>query len=262
MPDDPANTELETVEHWTDSHEAITNNADVLAYAKKYADPGALAVAGHSLEKKLGGSYRLPDDLKTLNEEQRADIVTKMRSLKDLPKTADGYEIKLAEGLKHDEPFELVIKNWAFEKGVPNEDVQGLADLYVNAMNGALEKEAQAAEKDAQKAETEYRMKHGVEYDQKMKEIDMCRMGLAKDLGLTYRVEGDDALHSKLDDALNARDVNGRCLGNNPAILQLLNFVYDRQYKESMPVITGGEEPGSTGKGMFSKDFYQNPTPR
>ena len=91
-----------------------------------------------------------------------------------------------------------------------------------------------------------------------MKGIDIARYEVAKDLGLLYRIEGEEKPHSKLDEALDFQDVNGRKLGNNPAVLDLLDMVYRKLYKGSVP-IPGMQEPGAGGGGAFSDDFYRNP---
>lgn len=249
-------------DHYTAGEDYASLSDEAKQTVAKHENPVDTVKAYAELSKKLGSSYRLPDDLKTLSVDDQADIVTKMRGLRNIPETAEGYEITVAEGVERNTPFEAAAKALAFEIGTSPEDLQKWADFWTNARQGSMEAENQDAEKDAQKAETEHRMKHGVNFDQKMKEVDMCRELAAKDLNLNYKDPADpEKQHSKLDDALNMKDVNGRCLGNHPAMLDFLNLFYDKQYKESNPVLTGGEEPGSTGDGTFSKKFYENPTP-
>lgn len=270
MPDtevvDNVDTGLETEAKWYDGQEAITSNADVLAYARKYDNPGELAKAGHGLEQKLGGSYRLPDDLATLNEDQKADILTKVRTLRSIPESADGYEITVPDGVTRDDAFEGAFKALMHKQGRSQEDVQELADFYSEALAAGKSSVNQKLELDCQTAETAYRIQCGAEYDQKMKEVGIARMGIAKDLGCTYKdgtrdESGIEIIKSRLDDALDVVDANGRRLGNNPIVLQMLNLVHDKLYKEAVPVDGGGSnEPGAGGDGVFSNDFYNNKT--
>jgi hypothetical protein len=241
---------------WYEGNQTITSNADLLAFAKKFDDPGKMAQSGYALEKKLGSSFRLPDDLSVLNEEQRADLMAKTRSLRKIPDKPEGYEIKVPEGTKVDEAFVSAFKNLAHEKGLSGDDVQSLADFYNNAMSGAKEKYDQQLERDAKAAETQFRMKHGAGYEKVMQGIEITRNQLADELGLAYMVDGQKM--SKLDDALDMVDANGRRLGDNPAILDLFDHVYNKLYREASP-IPGTQEPGATGDGVFSDGFYNRP---
>lgn len=257
------NTDLHTDEgdqkHWSQGHEAITGSEDLAKYAAKFDDVAAAVKSGHELEKKLGSSYRLPDDLGTLNEEQRAELLTKTANLRDVPESPDGYEIQVPDGIERDENFISAFTALAHEKKWSKGDVQAMADFYMDAMRTGNEARAQQAEKDAQQAETDYRIRCGHEYEQRMKEIDITRAQITEKLNLGYR-DKDGNMKSKLDDALDMRDENGRALGNSPVILQVLNYVYDNLFKEHEPVVGAGVEPGSVGGGVLSDGFYKNPS--
>lgn len=263
--EDKVETGLETDAKWYDGHEAITANADVLTFAQKFADPGAMAKSGFELEKKLGSSYRLPDDLKTLNEEQRADIITKTRTLRNIPESAEAYEITVPDGVERDEPFEAAFKALMHKQGRSQEDVQELANFYTEAIKAGREVANQKLAEKFQTADTNYRIQCGSEYEQKMKETKIARLGLAKDLGCTYRdgekdENGVELLKSKLDDALDVVDANGNKLGNNPIISQMMNLIHDKLYKQHIPVDGSGSGDGVKDDGVLSPAFYANPT--
>lgn len=257
-PDGTVENENETA--WYEDSESIQADKELAEWAKgkNFADEGAMAKSYRELEKKQGLSYRLPDDLTKLSTEQKAELITKVRSLRNVPAKPEDYVINIAEGVEKDEAFIGAFKAFAHEKGLSSEDVQSLADFYVNAQQGGMEKMLAFQEKEAAAAETQFRMNHGANYEKVMKGIDIARYELAKELGFLYRVEGDEKPHSKLDDALDMPDAKGRKLGNQPAILDLLNMVYTTRYKESSP-IPGTQEPGSAGGGAFSHEFYANP---
>jgi len=239
-------TGLEGNSHWSEAHEDITSNADLAKFASKFENPSAMAKSGYELEKKMGGSFRLPDDLKGLSEEQKADILSKTRTLRDIPEKAEDYEITIPEDIERDENFEGAFKELMHKHGRSKAEVQEVADFYHAALKAAEEVQAQADEKAANEAETNLRLEHGKDYDKFIENIGRVRLHVAQELGMTYK-EGDE-VRSKLDDALNAVDKNGRKMGNNPAFLNMMNYFYEKGIGEGVPV--GGA--GETGKAESS----------
>lgn len=259
---DDLETGLETDvldEHFTSGEDYADLSDEIKQTVAKHKSPADTVKAYAELSKKLGSDYRLPKDLSKLNEDQKADLITKVRSLRNVPEKAEDYKIETPEGVERDEDFIGAFLAIAHKQGKTNEEVQELADFYVNAIKAGKEKLLDRQEKDAHAAETQYRIKHGVNYDNVLKGIDIARYKYAEANGLLYRVEGEDKPRSKLDDALDMVDATGRKLGNQPVILDLLYHTYVRDWKASVP-IPGSEEPGAAKGGTFSDDFYEKPT--
>jgi len=254
--------ETDQPQHWSAEHPAIAEDEKLSAFAQKFEDVASAVKSGYELERKLGSSYRLPDDLSTLSEDQKADILSKAGVLRGVPEKPEDYEIEIDEDAEPDEDLLASFKQKAHELRAGNKDAQEWVNWFTDVMKAANMKVAQQMERDAQQAETEYRMLCGAAYEQKMKEIPLCRAKLAEELGLSVRqdkdADGNTILRSALDDALEMRDVNNRALGNNPAILQLLNYVYDNLFREAEPVASAGA-PGAPSGGVLSDAFYGNP---
>jgi hypothetical protein len=247
-------------DHWSQEHEGIASDESLAKYATKYESIEEVVKAGHSLSQKLGSSFRLPDDLTSLNEEQRAELLTKTASMRDVPNFDNGedYEIEIPGDVQKDEDLISTFKAWAKEQKLPRGLTQGLAELYMNITKAAQEKYVQQVLKNGQEAETNWRMKKGPAYEDSLKNITLCRMKLADKLKLPTQADDEGNMRSALDDALDMEDVAGKKLGNHPAMLSLLEYVFDTQFAESPP-ISGSPEPGASGGGAFSDSFYDNP---
>lgn len=258
---DEVETGLETEvkdEHWSAEHEDIKGDADLAKWTEKFTDIAAMAKSGRELEQKMASSYRLPDDLKSLTDEQKADILAKTTGLRDIPEKPEGYELEIPDDIEKDEAFIEAFKVLAHGRKISTGDAQALADFYMNAQKGGKEKANQETERAAATAEQELRMFWGHEYDTRMKGVEIARTQAAKALNLGYRNDADEVC-SKLDDALDTKDANGRRLGNNPAILQLLDYAYNNLWREAEPV-GGSAGTGDKAGGVMSDSFYANPT--
>jgi hypothetical protein len=259
MAEEPVGLDTETPQHYTAGEDYKDLADDVKKTVAKHKTPADTVKAYADLSKKLGSEFRLPEDLTKLNEDQKAELITKTRSLRSVPEKPEDYKIEIPEGVPQDANFIAAAKALGKELDWTQEDMQRAADFWINAQKGGTEKLNQKLEKAAKEAETKFRIKHGSDFDVVMKGIDLARDNLASDLGLTYREEGSDELRSRLDDALDRTDANGRKLGNDPAILDMLDYIYGRLYRESSP-IPGAAERGDGKGGVFSKEFYDRPS--
>jgi len=249
-----ADTEFDT--HWSDAHEAITGDEALANFAKKFDSPDAMCKSGYELEQKLGHSFRLPDDLSSLTDEQKATLHERVRSLRNIPETADGYEItrpeKMPEGMPYNEALETAFKAFAFERGWDAADVNELAGWFNNSLISMFEAKRNDLVKAANEAERDYRIKCGADYDVKMKGITKLRMHVAEHEGLTYTNDKGE-LCSELDDALDAVGINGKVLGNNPAIMKMLSYIYETFRREADPPdVEGGLEGGKLPEGWVT----------
>lgn len=237
-------------EHWSMGHADIQSNGDLAKFAKRYESETEMAKAGFESRKKMSGTFRLPDDLKELTEEQRAELLTRTRDLRDIPEKADEYEITIPDGIDRDENFENAFKEIMFKNGRSKDEVQELADFYHTAIAAGREEKDRADVLASDKAETECRMAWGTEYDTKLENIDRARLFISDKLGLSYK-EGDE-VRSKLDDALDAVDKNGNKMGNQVPILQMIDYIYENYIAESVPVLGSGPEGGDKSADAFA----------
>lgn len=225
--------------HFAEMDEAISSNADHLAFAKRYNNLAEFVKGAYETKQKLGSSFRLPDDLKTLSDEQRAEIVSKAVSLRDVPENAEGYEYEIPDGLTKDEALDTAFRAFAHEHKMSKSDVKEIMSFYHQAQLSAMQKHGEDVARKVREAETQFRVRCGADYDKVMENIKRARMQVTEKLGLGYTNDKGE-LSSKLDDCL---DKTG--LGNKIPILQLLNLYYEDVLAEGEPI---GAESGSEGQ--------------
>ena len=252
----------EPAAHWSDAHEGITSNSDVHEYCKRYATEADFAKGAYETKQKVGSSYRLPDDLKSLTEDQRTELMTKVRGLKTIPEKPEGYEIQrpeMPEELAYDENFESALRNFAHERGWENKDVQDMTNFFHKAMVSAYNRANQAEKTMMAEAERDYRLQVGPEFDSKMAGIGSLLRQAAEELGLLYH-DDDKNLRSKLDDCLEmirepktegGDKITFKQLGNMVPVLQLLSWVNEKYVGAGQPLMTGAGAPN------LEHDFYK-----
>ncbi len=239
--------------HWSESHEDITSNADVLAFAQRYESPAAMAKAGYESRSKLGNSFRLPDDLKTLSEDQKGELSSRMKTLKTVPENAEGYEVThpdMPDGLTYDEKFESSIREFAHQRGWENKEVQEIMDFMNSGVVAAHTRLEQGQAKASSEAERDYKALCGADYKAKMLGISNLLSQATDAIGLRYTDDKGES-RSKLNDCLDAIQVGKgddatikiSQIGNKVPVMQLLSWIHETFLQEGEP-ITGGEQGG------------------
>lgn len=243
-------------EHWSDGMEDITSNADILSHAKKYDSAGAAVKAGYELTKKLGASYRLPDDLNSLSQDQRNELASKMQTLKQIPEKASDYEItrpELPQGLEYNETLESGVREFAHNQGWETPQVQAVVDLINSGLATVHNKQVEDATKAASKAEQEYMMRCGGLFETKKAGISQLLAQATEELGFGY-TKDDGSPGSKLNDALDIVQTGDktdiRQLGNKVPVLELLSWIQETFLKEAVPI------GGTPGKPIEGSDFF------
>lgn len=268
MPEDTDvinDTETKDEGNYYDSMDMVKGNAEALKFAQKYKSAEEAILGGYNAESKIGSSFRLPADAGNLTDEQKAEVIGYIKNFRDVPETAEGYEITHAEGTEVNQDLENAFRAFAFERGWDKKDVQSIVDWWDAMARGIKEKQYEDDEKATTTAEQEFRIKMGANYDMATSNIKRLLTLHATELGLTYQKEGEldehgnPVIHSKLDDALDAKDTHGRRLGNHPVILGWLNHIYEKYEAEGEPIGASAGEEGVAG-GVLSKEFYSKPT--
>lgn len=252
------------ITHWSDAHEGITSNADINAFAKRYESETALVKGAYEARQKLGSSYRLPDDLKTLTTDQQQELTAKVRGLREVPDTPNGYDIQRPadwpKNVQYDENFESTIREFAHQRGWENKDVQDMMNLFNDGILSAHRRLDEAQQKATAQAEQNFRLEIGPRYDQVMKGIGVVLREATNELGLTYQDPTTGETRSHLDDCLDLmrspRDDGGENiritqLGNKVPILKMLAWIHEKFIGE--PVAVGG----SNAPGSGAEDFYE-----
>lgn len=245
---------MESQEHWSDNHEDIKSNTDLHTFAKRYKSEGELTKAAFEGRQKLSASFRLPDDLKTLSEEQRAEILNRVKGLRDIPKDAAGYAevIKIPEGYTKSDALVNAISAFAFERGWDKGDVAALSDVYHQALAVERDMFEETRAKKTAEAEMEFRARCGKDFDNTCKAVDRALMLATDELGLNY-LDDKGQKRSKLVDCLNdAGDGKQIPLGNKIPIVMLLRLLYEKHYKEGSPI---DADTAGTGKGSNFFDY-------
>ena len=249
--------------HWSEEHETITADADLHDYAKKYPSLHEAIKGGFNAQKKLGSSFRVPDKLDTLTEEQRAELHSKVKALRNVPEKPEDYVIDrpkpedIPEGMVYNETMENAFRAFAHQRGWDPKDVNELAQWY----NQSLIASHQAAMQTSQKQTNEAINKLKIiwpDFDKKMQGVKRLRQHVASELGMGYADEKTGALSSRLDDCLDMPSRNGVAFGNMAPVLQLLSWVYDTVLAEAEPPPEGaGGSAADTG--VLSAKWYANP---
>lgn len=239
--------------HWSDSHEVITSNVELHDFAKRYDSEGAMAKAGYEARSKLGSSFRLPDDLKTLSEDQKGELSSRMKTLKTVPENAEGYEVNrpdMPDGLTYDESFESSVREFAHQRGWENKEVQEIMDFLNSGVVAAHTRLEQGQAKASSAAEQDYKALCGADYKAKMQGISNLLSQATDAIGLRYTDDKGES-RSKLNDCLDAIQVGKgddatmeiRQIGNKVPVMQLLSWIHETFLQEGEP-ITGGEQGG------------------
>lgn len=231
-------------QNYYDEMSGIKGNPEILEFAKKYKSAEEAIIGGFNAEKKIGSSFRLPSDLKTLSEEQRAELFSRVKTLRDVPDTPDGYEITTPEGLPHNENLESAFRQFAHERGWDKKDVSDLMNLYHQALLTSKAQQDEETNRAASQAETDFRIRCGSNFDKVMENIKRARMAISDELGFTYTNDKGE-LCSKLDDCLDATG-----LGNKAPILMMLNWIFEKNFAEGVPIVGSGA-PAGEGSSFF-----------
>lgn len=254
--------------HFSDDMEMVKGNPEALAFAKKYNSAEECIMGGQNAEAKIGSSFRLPEDPKNLTDEQKGEILGYAKKFRDVPEKADGYEFEIPEGLPKNEALDKAFRAFAHERGWDKKDVKELMGFYHSALIAGREAETQKSVTDAAEARTQFQLlcaSKGKTVEAAEENIKRIRFQAATELGLTYDTgttddNGNPIIGSKLDDALDAKDVAGNRLGNQLPILQLLNYIHEKYEAEGVPVSASGGVEGGVSGAALSKDFYSKPT--
>ncbi len=249
--------------HWSESHEDITSNTDVSEFAKRYDSPGAMAKAGYEARSKLGSSFRLPDDLKTLSEDQKGELSSRMKTLKTVPENAEGYEINrpdMPDGLEYDEKLESSVREFAHQRGMEGKEVQDIMDFLNAGTVAAHTRLTQGQAKASSESERDYKALCGADYKAKMQGISNLLSQATDAIGLRYTDDKGES-RSKLNDCLDAIQVGKgddatikiSQIGNKVPVMQLLSWIHETFLQEGEP-ITGGEQGGG------GSDFFDYKT--
>ena len=247
--------------HWSEAHEGITADADLHEYAKKYTSEVEAIKGGYNAQKKLGSSFRIPDKLDTLTEEQRAELHGKVKALRNVPEKPEGYVIdrpkELPEGMSYSESMENALRAFAHERGWDNKDVNELAQWYNQSLIASYQKLMETSQRQTNEAINKQKILWP-DYDKKMEGIKRLRQHVANELGLGYTDEKTGKLCSKLDDCLDMSSYNGIAFGNMAPVLQLLSWAFDAVLAEAEP---GPEGAGGSAAdtGVLSAKWYANP---
>jgi hypothetical protein len=240
--------ETETETKWYEEDNEITSNADLMKHIKDHGfeETPTKAVRAHfELQKKMGASYRLPDDLSKLTPEQKADILARTQSLMNVPESAEGYEFdkpELPGGMSYNDNLENAYRAFCKENGVSKE----LANLGWNFVNNAgiaafNQQEEQRRTKTI-RAEQEFRVRKGDKFEQVMEGIKRARLHLTEKLGLGYVDKDTGETRSRLDDCL---DTTG--LGSSIPINEVLSYIYETYLAEGQPIKGSGEGGAKAG---------------
>ena len=129
----------------------------------RFTDPTSLATSYLEQEKMNSGRVKIP------GEDSTPEEVSAFYQKLGKPETAEGYELpELAEGDAYDETMMNAVKQYAFDKNMSNEQLNGMVETYLNEARLAQDRIATQTE-DALKQEW------GGDYD---KNIEISRRAL------------------------------------------------------------------------------------
>lgn len=94
-------------------------------------------------QQAISRPFRLPADMAKLTDEQRTEFSDGMKKLKGVPDSADGYELKMPEGMEMDEKMATAFRNFAHESEMSPTRFQSTVDWW-NAMQAENGKTSEA----------------------------------------------------------------------------------------------------------------------
>ena len=116
---------------WHADFPCLADNPESSKAMAKYGDTNAALEAAVDAQKKVGRAYWLPDDHSKLTDAQKAEIRANVAVMENVPDTADGYKLTVAEGTKSvvDEQGMAEFKVFCKNENIPLELAQRLLNL-------------------------------------------------------------------------------------------------------------------------------------
>lgn len=135
-------------EHWTDAHPELKGNTVLGRYTTELD-----AHKGHLEAKaKLSDSFRLPEALDKITDEQKDELTAKVNKLRGVPDKAEDYEHirhkDLPDIVQINEDTFKAFREFAKDRNVPQSDFQDFVDFQLNMI--ARQFEAHAKDNDKQ----------------------------------------------------------------------------------------------------------------
>jgi hypothetical protein len=201
--------------HWLHNEEHATLAGDEAAASAlvKYETPVAALKGGVEAQRQLGKTYRLPEDLAGLTDEQRAELLDRTAPLRGVPDKPEGYEIirpNLPDGLPYDENMESTLRDAALKHKASPGFVKEVAEMYNKAMLGRYQERVDAANKAAETLKSTAGW--GIDYDGNLEGVQRLLETYAGD-----SEEEQTALRQCLDETK---------LGSNVPLLKALHKMY------------------------------------
>ena len=214
-------------------------------------------------DKKISSSLRFPDD-KT-SDDDRAKFDAQVHEYRGVPKTDAEYEIEhpeLPEGMTHNAEFENRIRVIAKEHNVSQKALAALSKEFSDTrINGhkAISDAAKTCMDNYTKEMGQSVANEVLGYkDEKGEQVMGTSkrgfMGLSTELEFDY-VDDHNSAQSKLIDSIERIHPTG-CLGNDPVMIKIGQWLWETKYKEGTTPPAGAPE-GSGGTEVFSPAFYK-----
>lgn len=214
-------------EHWLNSHEELKSDPGAIKMFSKFADETAAHKAHVQLEKKFGKAVRLPENLESLNDQERTEFTASIRKLQGVPETPEGYKVKrpekMPEGLPYNENLEKAACQVAHKFNVPPDAFAGFVEAWNTQQITDFQTKKTQAETRANDALSKMKVELGTEYKPTLE--------LVRRLLTHPKYVGSDEDIQALDDLLRQEEIDGqsdKTLGNRlPLIRFLINISRD-----------------------------------
>ena len=195
-------------EHWIDTDDDyadLRSDEKAAEFCRRFESPEAGLKAYHDYHKSHVNQIHVPQDLSTLDDSKRSELMTKVGRVMGAPESPEGYELarpELPEGLAYDEDGEKALRDWASKHNIPQSAAKDLYDLhnqnqvkYHEANVQAINQEAETYENERTNAVGELQKEYGDQFDDTMTLVQNFLGERAKKIGLTEQ-DIQDALRA------------------------------------------------------------------
>lgn len=228
---------------WADDHDALKADTELYEFANRHPSLEAMAKTGLHAHRGMTTSYRIPDELDKLSEEDRTNLTARAKRIVGVPDKADAYEIgDLPEGIDFPDELQTQIREAALAGDVPAGGLGKVVKTYMDYLQQA----DLASNEQRTAALNQFKKELGPKADVVLgkKNADgtielgtaqRAAMQLSEQLGMDYKDE-QGTQKSHLLDCLDATQ-----LGDRIPLVKVFQHLWDTLYAEGEPVLSSGD---------------------
>jgi hypothetical protein len=250
--------------HWLggDDYKELQSDDKTAEFMTRFDTPAKGLKAYHDYHRANAQSLHVPQDLSTLDETKRGELLGKLGKVMGAKDTPEGYELvrpQLPDGLAYDEQAEKALRDWAVKHKIPEAAVKEWYDIHNQAQVLHHESNMKAKADVEQKYEDEKTQAYG-EFRKQYTSDDECNKAILHAQGMLN--ERAKKLGMTEDDVKDSLNSTGK--GNNVPLMRILTSLAKDFHAEGKTDLGGGVGSGgelsaeqlwptSTAQGIMKK---------